>query len=662
MNQGSKPNKFQTPADIWREFIQSELKIGSRLGKAFEKAGFGGYDNKTLTLYFPDEASCKTAQGQREPLQKKLPRQLSPCDRINFRTGNVLVVSPPAPLRQVSPSQSNNVSKIGNPLQALNFAEFGSNPKGEELTQPVLNAAVAAETTCNPLYAKLNQRTRQLAGEEGIVITIDFNWRVRVGGTRGFRELLLPVLHPVFGIPYIPASTLKGAARAWAENSQTDNAKVKNLLGMLDQKVAQAAKVEFLDAFPTKHCLSVDVATPQWHWQNNKVVYKPEPHPLLSMAQPQLLIGLRPTAKGNSEHVKIVKEWLENALHTGIGSRVSSGYGRALGHLANLPHSKSYNFELWTQGMYGSNPPARENNWRGSPEFRPTAVRGILRYWFRAVALGLYDTTTCQTLEEQVFGTLGQQGKLSISTLVNPPAETNPYLYTGKIALEATETKFLTLASQLLILASHMGGVGRGSRRPLHLLDVSGKSMLRGCHWVVDGAELPLEYDDKKWQAFFQSLRGAFQAVQTSVAAHTGDPGKPRQRQQDVLDSNAQVWLLKSTEQVPPEKVKNWQTEGDSALVRGSALNLLYSSDRFKGKNREGQGNPDVGGSLETPSFVWIKSIFPASNSSYQVVTIFGVNHPERKAFANELKKQGAIPVFGQKPTGGQPQRPQKRK
>ena len=50
--------------------------------------------------------------------------------------------------------------------------------------------------------------------------------------------------------------------------------------------------------------------------------------------------------------------------------------------------------------------------------------------------------------------------------------------------------------------------------------------------------------------------------------------------------------------------------------VRGSALNLLYSSDRFKGKNIDGKGNPNVGGSLETPSFVWIKSIFPASNSS----------------------------------------------
>ena len=647
MNQGSKPNKRQSPVDIWREFINLQLKSGSNLGKAFEKAGFGGYDNKILTLYFPDETSRKTAQGQREPLQKKLPKELLPCDRINFCTGNVPPPPPPSPVKQLGSSQSNNPKKNGNALQTLCW--FEPNLPSDAPPQPILNAAVAAEAICAPLYAKLNQRTRQLAGEEGIIITIDFNWRVRVGGTRGFRELLLPMLHPVFGIPYIPASTLKGAARAWA--NQSDNARVKDLLGMLDQKVAQAAKVEFLDAFPTKPCLSVDVATPQWHWQNNNVVYKPEPHALISMEQPQLLIGLRPTARGIADDVKVVKVWLENALHTGIGSRVSSGYGRALGQVAKLPHSESYNFELWTQGMYGSNP-------RGNPEFRPTAVRGILRYWFRAVAMGLYDAATCQTLENQLFGTLGQQGKLSISTLVNRLAVTNPYLYTGKINLEATEPKLLTLASHLLILASHLGGVGRGSRRPLHLLN----ERMRGCHWVVDAGDMPLEYDDKKWQAFFQSLRAAFQVVQTSVAAHTSDPGQPRQRQQDVLDSNAQVWLHKSTEQVPPEEVKDWQTEGDRANVRGSALNLLYSSDRFKGRNMAGRGNPNVGGSLETPSFVWIKSIFPASNPLYQVVTIFGVNHPERKAFADELKRQGAIAVFGQNPTGGHPQRPQKRK
>jgi CRISPR-associated protein Cmr6 len=631
-------------AEIWQEFIQSELKIGSKIGKTFEKAGFGDYDNKNLKLYFADETLSKAAKGQIEPLKKKLPRQFLPCDKVEFIIGSV-------PTASVTPTAKKVVSsaKFGNPLQVLIFTEFPTNPKGEEIVQPVLKKVEKAEATCDRIYAKLKQRTLDLVGTQGITIPISFNWRVRVGGTRGFRELLLPVFHPVFGIPYIPASSLKGAARAWARQS-SDAKQIEELLGTLENNTAKAAKVEFLDAFPTKHCLSVDVATPQWHWENKQVAYKPEPHPLLSMEQPELLIGLRPTARGNNDDVKLVKTWLENALKSGgIGCRVSSGYGRALGQEPLFPHHQNYNFELWTQGMYGGE--------QGVAEFRPTAVRGILRYWFRAVALGLYDAGICQTLEETLFGKLGQQGKISISTIVNPSSKQNPYFYTGRVYLEAKEQKYLNLISKLLVLASHLGGVGRGSRRPLHLLN----GRMRGCHWLVDGQDLPLDYDTQKWEAFCSQLKTLFQAVQAPIGSHTSDPGRHEARQQDVLDKNAQVWLLKSNGQIEPEKVKSWLTEGDSDAVRGSALNLLYSSDRYKGQNQQGAGNRNVGGALETPSFVWIKSLFPAHQSPYQVVTIFGVNHPERQKFAEALKKQGAILVFGQKPTGELSKKPIKK-
>ncbi|MFM6910456.1 MAG: hypothetical protein ACKPKW_15160, partial [Dolichospermum sp.] len=69
---------------------------------------------------------------------------------------------------------------------------------------------------------------------------------------------------------------------------------------------------------------------------------------------------------------------------------------------------------------------------------------------------------------------------------------------------------------------------------------------------------------------------------------------------------------------------------------------------RFKGQS-QGQGNANVGGALETPSFVWIKSIFTDS-LPYQVITIFGSDYPDRKEFAKELKNQGAILVFPEIP------------
>ncbi len=664
----------QTPADAWGEFIKAELKQNSKVGKAFEKAGFAGFENKTLTLYFEDDTAAKTARGQIEPLKKKLPPALSPCDRVDCKVGKVpAVTSAPAP--QPNRPQKQGKTQVGNPLQSLNFAEFGDDGKGNELSQPVLSAAVQAEKSCGSIYTKLCQRTELLAGGDENTLRVSFSWRLRVGGTRGFRELLLPVFHPVFGVPYIPSSSLKGAARAWARQNGELKSELSKILGILDGKVAQAAKVEFLDAFPTKECLSVDVATPQWHWQNGNVAYKPEPHPLLSMEQPQFLIGLRPTKPENAKYIPIVKEWLENALKSGIGSRVSSGYGRALGQSSAFPNSKNYSFELWTQGMYGSEPPSKQNHWQGKTEFRPTAIRGILRYWFRAIALSLYEPSVCQALEDTIFGKLSQQGKVSISVVYNPSTRKDPYLYTGRICLEAAEEKYLDLLDKLLILASHLGGVGRGSRRPLHLLDVDGRKYMRGCHWTVDTEAVPLDYDPEAWKQLFTQIKASFTAVQSPTTSRNSSPGSPGRRQQDVLDANAQVWSLRSAEQISPDKVSDWQQEGLKDNVRGKALCLFYGNDRFKGERKingteQRVGNPKVGGALETPSFVWIKSVFPRVGDPYQVVTIFGVDQSDRLTFAKELDKLAkkkpseAILVFGTMPTGNSPQsnRPIRRK
>ncbi|MBW4667104.1 MAG: hypothetical protein KME60_06560 [Cyanomargarita calcarea GSE-NOS-MK-12-04C] len=663
MNRNSQSRKSNSPRDIWCEFLQLELKNKSKIGTFLESSVYGGYENKSLTIYFTDENVRKNAQGQLKTIQAKLNDQFGLlCDRIYFKTGSAPATSvTPAAIKAI-----NNTSKLGNPLQALYWTEPNlPDDKDEMQRMQILKTTVAAEQSCNEIYRKLRDRTLKLVdNKEENTLKVAFNWRLRVGGTRGFRELLLPVLHPVFGIPYIPASTLKGAARAWAKKHSA-SAQVYEILGMLEGKNAKAAKVEFLDAFPTKPCLSIDVATPQWSWKDNLVKYQPVPHPFLSLHQPEFLIGLRLTAqgKGDEDVIITVKQWLENALAEGIGSRVSSGYGLTLNIPTNVQpsyESANYEFELWTQGMYGYNPPSKGN--KGDVEFRPSAIRGILRYWFRAVALSLYDVTTCQTLETQLFGELGKQGKISIATKTNPSPLNEPYCYRGRIYLTATETKYLHLAEQLLILASHLGGVGRGSRRPLHLLD----RRMRGCHWEVTNSSLPLAYDKNQWDSLFTALKQACQKIQTSTNNYTSSPGQLKQRQQDVLDKNAQVWLVKSPGQIQPQHVNNWQTEGTNANVKGTALDFLYSDTRFKGVSH-GSGNANVGGALGTPSYVWIKSIFPYQKEAYQVVTIFGCDHPDRLKYAQELEKlrklNQAILVFGEmaNPNQTSPPRPKRR-
>jgi len=79
----------KSEADIWRDFVQTEVKSKSKLGKILESSQYGGYNKPELTIYFPDENSRKAAQGQTEAIKKKLREQYRLlCDRINFNSGS----------------------------------------------------------------------------------------------------------------------------------------------------------------------------------------------------------------------------------------------------------------------------------------------------------------------------------------------------------------------------------------------------------------------------------------------------------------------------------------------------------------------------------------------------------------------------------------------
>ncbi len=522
---------------------------------------------------------------------------------------------------------------IINPLQALNTKVLTT----ERQISPILESVEDAEQTCNEIYRKLTARTKKLATES---LKIEFSWRVRVGGMRGFRELLLPVFHPVYGVPYLPASSLKGAILAQAKKDtkkgEISLTEVKRILGDIDEGIGT---VQILDAFPTEPCLSTDIVNPQWTWQNNnRVKYDPVPHFFLSMEKPEILIGLMLTSKGKNQSADLitVKNWLKKALQAGIGSRVNAGYGRANAK-ANLPYSGEYHFQFYSQGVYGAFPPNKDNQWNGDVEFRPIALRGILRYWFRAIALGLYDIQTSKRLENRLFGQLNQESTTRLDITLSEEdlgdsKRKEPYYCQGEILLEAKNQKDFELIESLLKFASHIGGFAKSSRRPLHL----NNRRLRGCFWELSDFILPCVESD--WQIFIQDVLDCFRAIQPQGNPANHSLGNQQNRYQDVFDDNSRIFLIPSTQLKYPSEVDDWYREGYKKDVLGEGLNLLYSSDCFKGfNNQTNRGNADVGGKLGIPSYVWIKSNYPDDDDAYQVVTIFGVNHPQRNNFANAM-------------------------
>lgn len=547
---------------------------------------------------------------------------------------------------------------LQSPLQVLITESFHKDNKGKELVGPVLTETEKAEKgSCQQLYQQLCDRTELIADE---VLTVRFPWRLRVGGTRGFRELILPVFHPVYGVPYVPSSSLKGFLRAWARKAKADE--FKRLLGCIEGEEPSLARVQILDAFPTKPCLKLDIANPQWKWDRpgRQVAYSTEPHHLLSMAEVTLKIGIVRTSLGTAADVETAKAWLEQAFQAeGLGARASAGYGQAsrvngkvLSQFSSVthPHSSEHPFEFWSEGIHGA---VSDRN----PEFRPVAVRGVLRYWFRAVALGLYAPDVCRTFEQKLFGGIEpepQEGSLKLMSVLDDEVQGGqlaPHHVTGKLILQTKEETHLELLQALLKLAFHVGGIGRGARRPLH----ANSGRLRGCYWQPTTTADQLPYDSQAWQAALQALLTTFEQIRP-ISRHAPvappsatQPDRPRpsrpqrrnqttDRLQDVFDENARIFLVPSPKLKHPRQVQSWRNEGDKYSVRGTALEFFYNSG-FKGVNRDRQGNKHVGGNLGTPSYVWLQSNgLDAVAEAYQVITLFGVNHSERAKFLQAIE------------------------
>ncbi|NJL62875.1 MAG: CRISPR-associated protein Cmr6 [Methylacidiphilales bacterium] len=613
--QGNKSPK--TAQQEWADFLEKISKQKPQppaIYQILKDSSLGKIDSESITLLFSDEELANKAKGNPQKILNILPD--------NFRRKRVsCIVDTPTQMQ------------IESPLQTLTHARFAQDNNGKK----ALEATSNADITCERLYTLLTEKTRQLADENGI-LSVNFPWRLRVGGMRGFRELLLPVFHPVYGISYIPSASLKGAVLAWARNKKDIEKKtIENLLGTLDGGIGC---VQIFDAFPTAPCLDIDMTNPQWHWDKKNlsiIKYKPEPHHLLSMKSPSLIIGINRTKRGTQEDVKIVKGWLEEALKAGIGSRVSAGYGRTALH-SSLPHSSSYKFQLWTQGIYGAD--------TEKLEFRPVALRGMLRYWFRTVALGIYSPSQCKELEATLFGTIepkSKEGTTRISVEFNQTKNSSnnnqkrPDECQGTILLEAKSEEHLKLITQLLQLSSHLGGIGKGSRRPLHW----NHPRFRGCHLEITGMQI--SYNQENWTTFLQKeLRDSFLAIHPQGTPGSGNPGTKDNRCQDVLNQQAAIYLVNSPGLKHPRNVQNWSQDGDKSFVRGAALETLYNSP-YKGVNRQGAGNAEVGGKLEVPSFVVIKSNFPSPNQSYQAVTIFGTNNSHRADFIKTLKNGNEV-------------------
>ncbi|GMU86205.1 MAG: hypothetical protein AMXMBFR48_14470 [Ignavibacteriales bacterium] len=144
-------------------------------------------------------------------------------------------------------------------------------------------------------------------------------------------------LHHIYGFPVLPGSTLKGAARAFAEAQENvDKSLVKKIFGSEDKNAnedSDKGKVFFWDALPTDFPkFTADILTPHYgeYYSNDNVppgdYMTPVPVAFLCLDKgAEFYFSI---TSYDEALLKKAEEWLKGALTTlGIGAKTNLGYG-----------------------------------------------------------------------------------------------------------------------------------------------------------------------------------------------------------------------------------------------------------------------------------------------------------------------------------------------
>lgn len=156
-------------------------------------------------------------------------------------------------------------------------------------------------------------------------------------------------LHHVYGIPYIPASSIKGVLRSWIiyaqfENNERDALRDETFCHVFGCPAESAlgkahqGKVIFFDALPIKSpTIEPDIMNPhypKWYGGTGAPVDTDSPNPVFFLTVKdtpfQFILGSKQWNLGSKTFWdgKTLGWWLENALvEHGIGAKTAVGYG-----------------------------------------------------------------------------------------------------------------------------------------------------------------------------------------------------------------------------------------------------------------------------------------------------------------------------------------------
>lgn len=508
---------------------------------------------------------------------------------------------------------------------------------------------------------RLTDRTKKLADEH---FEVTCPWRIRVGGSKGPESMLLPAFDAL-GMPYIPSSTLKGVAREVAsQDTNFTQKQIKEIFGDIEPNTCMG-QVTFLDAHPLpgkykQGGLLPDMANSIWRWEGTTPPQpNANPNTFLSLEKPTFIIGLRHSTGCKIETFEQVIIWLKKGLGYGIGSQVNSGYGSLDikdEKLKRKPRILAVNFLLKGQLIHGRQTfdrwrPKNGGGWKppgiAEAEVRSTAFRSVLRYWFRALALGVLCNQAARDLEIEIFGGIEPKPYTGLFRLEinkakvirdNAQNENQKYgvaegelflRYSSQAGtlLDDKKQALAALLQNLTWLMFHLGGVGQGARRPCY--SRQNRNEVRPPYWR--GSTLKARTNEDFWfipdnlnefkRLFRQRIKEFYLQLQQFQCAGEINYQNPR----NLVTPTTDRWL-----EVGDKNCRIVCVTGDAINDKPFALAKLHLEYQGRRYNRV------LCGSTAQPSPVWIAEV-----DKFQVVTVFGVNEDSRNPRNEYLQELG---------------------
>jgi len=228
-------------------------------------------------------------------------------------------------------------------------------------------------------------------------------------------------LHPLYGFAYLPGSGLKGMARAFALTVQGIKETERDfelVFGREAEKEEEGAAgyVVFHDAWPVSWPkLEVDIVNchhgayyregePPEDWEDpvpvNFLAVKPG-------ARFEFALSLRRPHEEGARLLELARGWLAGALAVlGAGAKTAAGYGRfGTGGQPRPPvDGRRAEFEC-TLRLVSPAFLAGANQGREDCRLRGASMRGLLRWWWRALHAGAVPVEEMRKLEGRIWGT-----------------------------------------------------------------------------------------------------------------------------------------------------------------------------------------------------------------------------------------------------------------